>query len=203
MDFKKTTTTLFLLSTMLFAFSQREANTHDGFFLNLSLGANFGKVNTEVTDVYNLDFTGSGAAFDLLIGGTPVENIAIHATLAGVSIIDPDLDDGTTSVPTIDTSFGTGFFGAGATFYTNDNFFFSPNIGRSTITVDNGTTTATSDGGLGIFLRAGKEWWVGAQWGLGLSVAYRGGFGNTDLGAGNQENWSSGNFSISFSATVN
>ena len=212
MNTKKLTFFVCSLSNMILAFGQQEANTHDGFFVNLSLGANFGNANTEVDnndvlDSYDIDFTGSGVAFDLLIGGSPVENIAIHVTLAGVSLINPDFKgasfgesvDGTTE----DTSINTGFLGAGATFYTKDNFFFSPNIGRGTTAIDIDSETTTSDGGFGFLLRAGKEWWVGDQWGLGLALSYRGAFGSTELELGLEEKWSSTNFSVSFSATFN
>ncbi|MDE0471323.1 MAG: hypothetical protein OXH57_05230 [Ekhidna sp.] len=212
MSIKKLTFFVCLLSNIIPAFGQQEANTHDGFFVNLSLGANFGKVNIEVDDnnvldSYNVDFTGSGVAFDLLIGGSPVENIAIHATLAGVSLINPDFERqepiGSPNGDTEDTFLNTSFLGAGATFYTKDNFFFSPNIGRGTISFNIDSETTTSDGGFGFLLRAGKEWWVGDQWGLGFALSYRGALGSTELELDLEEKWSSTNFSVSFSATFN
>ncbi|MBC6410221.1 MAG: hypothetical protein GDA51_09960 [Ekhidna sp.] len=214
MNSKKITLFACLLCSVILAFGQQEANTHDGFFLNLSLGASFGKSNVETTsnnvsDDYNYDLTGSGLALDLLIGGAPVENLAIHATLAVASLIEPEVDGTEFGNPVNytaqDISLNTEFFGVGATFYTADNLFFSPNLGISKINItdDDGSEISDSDRGFGFLLRAGKEWWVGDQWGLGFALSYRGALGSTDIEPDLEEDWSSNNFSVSFSATFN
>lgn len=40
-----------------------------------------------------MKFTGAGSAFDLLIGGSPVENLSIHATLMGTGTQNPVIED--------------------------------------------------------------------------------------------------------------
>ncbi|MGB3467539.1 MAG: hypothetical protein WBA74_19795 [Cyclobacteriaceae bacterium] len=193
-----------MLSSQTIVSAQNEAYTHDGFFVNLGLGLNFGTIKTEIENVNSFKFTGAGTSLDLLIGVSPVENIILHATIFGTGTANPKVDvNGTAQGNIEDTGVGTGMFGLGATFYTKDNFFLSPSIGRSIITLENDSETIVSGGGLGVLLRAGKEWWVGKQWGVGFSIAYRGAFGVTDLGQGEEEEWSSSNFSIALSTTFN
>lgn len=203
MNFKKVWLVSLTLFVTVSGFGQRGEYTHDGFFLNLGLGVNFSSVNTKVEDVYDVDFTGAGSAIDILVGGSPTENFALHATIRSDGTQNPNFDDGNESGNTTDTILGTGFWGVGCTVYSQDNFFFSTSIGRGAIVLDNGSETITSDGGLGLYLRCGKEWWVGKQWGLGVSLDYLAAGGTTDLINDQQEKWTSNNFSISFSATLN
>jgi len=50
-----------------------------------------------------------------------------------------------------------------------ENIYFALSLLISGVTLENGGITGESDTGFGFNLMAGKEWWVGEQWGLGIA----------------------------------
>ena len=45
------------------------------------------------------------------------------------------------------------------------NIFISGTVGLAGFSLDVGGNTTSSDAGLGLYVKAGKDWWVGADWG--------------------------------------
>ena len=158
----------------------------------------------------NLKFKGTGAQFDFKIGGAIKENLILHATLASNALSGPTISYLDSNAGSQNTSnnlvLGEAMIGGGITYYVMPlNFFLSGSLGMGNFTVmdnDQGTSIS-SDRGLSMQLKAGKEWWVSRRWGLGLALTY----GKTKLtntpGGGVKELMNSNNFGILFNATLN
>lgn len=170
---------------------------HDkGFFLRMLLGG--GGAGTELPDS-SFEFSGTGYVFDIAIGGTIAPNLAIHGSYFGWAISDPDVTFGPLSGSysgTLDLS----AFGGGVTYYfMPSNIYLCGNIGVATLSSD-GDIEGESDSGYALEFLAGKEWWVGGKWGLGVAGAF--GYHSVpepDI----DDNWSGTNWAILFSATFN
>lgn len=180
---------------------------HQGFYLSLSAGPNFAHVNSEVVNLYNIDFKGTGAVFDLKIGGAIKEDVILHAALISKSMSGPEItSNGTSQNTSNNLSIGEAMIGGGMTYYLNpSNIFLSGTIGLGSFTLidlDNETSVST-DRGFSMQLKVGKEWWVSKKWGLGIAVTY----GKCKLvntpGGGVEEFMDSNNFGILFNATLN
>lgn len=204
---------LFFAITMIsFAFAQSESFTHDGFFLNISIG--FGPQSIDFaydSDLYNEDdqkireFNLSGLATDLdiKIGGRIANNLLLHLTLAGVTSTE-HTDVGEEDDITANLS----IFGLGTTYYFSNNSFATASLGMSEFHIGSDVATFTASAndimgnlvsGLAIQAGAGKEWWVSDNWGLGVSVALLYGF---DFGEFDYRDAST-SITIRFSATYN
>ena len=68
------------------------AHRHDGFLLRLSGG--FGGASTDAEDEFGdkLEFSGLTGDVNIAIGGMVSRNLALHGTLWGWSIADPDIE---------------------------------------------------------------------------------------------------------------
>ncbi len=184
-----------------------EARTHDGFFLRLSTG--FGAANADISDATgSLEISGTAGDVNLAVGGMISPNLALHGTLWGWSMSDPD---GKLSITGFGSGSGTlngdltmGAIGAGVTYYIMpSNFYLSGSLGMGSL---NGTKDmdGKTKPGLALDGTVGKEWWVGDAWGLGLNggISYFSSKDDTILG-GIPENWSGPAFALRFSATFN
>jgi len=197
-------TVLVLLST---AHAGGSPRAHDGgFFLRLSAGgggANTGADNIPVSQDEIADFDVSGTVGDLniAIGAIVSENLALHGTLFGWTMSDPDLEIDGREVGELNADFTMSALGVGITYYLMPiNIYLSPSIGFGVLSIDAGSVEGDSDAGLALDLSAGKEWWVGNSWGLGaaLGATYHSApDGDID------ENWSGWSFAVRFTATFN
>ena len=180
---------------------------HTGFYLSLGVGPNFPSINSEVIGEYNFTFTGTGAQFDIKIGGAVIENLIIHATLTSNAMSGPKItSDGTSLKASNNTSLGEAMYGGGITYYIMpSNFFVSGSLGLGKFTVidSDKANSISTNGGLSMQLKIGKEWWVSKKWGLGIAMTY----GKTKLtnspGLGIKEYMNSNNLGILFNATLN
>jgi hypothetical protein len=180
---------------------------HKGFFLSLSVGPNFSGITSEVVGDYNLKFKGTGAQFDLKIGGAIKENLILHATLTSNTMSGPEITSGGSSQNTSNNlTLGEAMIGGGITYYIMpSNIFLSGSLGIGNFTlIDNDKKTSVStDRGFSMQLKVGKEWWISKRWGLGVALTY----GKTKLtntpGGGVEELMNSNNFGILFNATLN
>ena len=150
---------------------------HDGFFLRLTTGPAGGAISLEVPDTDELTYSGGGWSSSIDIGGAPVRDLVIFGRLRGAWLFDPKVRRGDTTLDTSDNFIVTqGLVGAGINYYIMPiNIYFGGAIGFSSIGTsrDRGRNQAErqdSDVGFGIDLDAGKEWWVGDNWGLGLAL---------------------------------
>lgn len=191
-----------------------EPRTHDGFFLRLASGpARF--TNTLESGGDTQEFSRLGADLNIAVGGSIRPNLALHGTMFGWAAMDPELETTIGGVPFSGTANGyvaMSAVGGGVTWYAMPaNVYLSGSLGygKFTINPDNGATRE-SDNGLAFELTAGKEWWVGDSWGMGVAISYI----HTSLpqprirlsGDPNdapEDNWSGDSFGVRLTATLN
>jgi len=148
---------------------------HDGFFLRLALGFGGGSW-TEDTEP-ELGFSGVGAGLDIAVGGIVTTNLALHGTIFGTGLADPEVTAGGETLGTAEGASLTGTaFGLGVTYYVMPaNLYLSGSIGAAVATArvenrDGPDTEVETDTGYAIDLVVGKEWWVSSQWGIGVAL---------------------------------
>jgi hypothetical protein len=155
---------------------------HDGFFLRLAIGVGGGVVGggDHITDGTETSVSGLGLATDIAIGGAIVENLILHADIYQVTLFNPTVyvdDQEVGDADEVGDLQGVGQdvrvagLGIGVTyFFMPINLYLSGSIGlgQAVFEGDHGDTEG-SDLGLGFNAMIGKEWWVGADWGIGLA----------------------------------
>jgi hypothetical protein len=208
MNLKKIALIAFGLAYSVATYAQQKDRQHTGFFLSLSLGPIFGPIHMDSSVDGKYDLTGTGASFDIKIGGAIQENLILHATLNANSIVGPkqELPNGQSYKNTNNVTFGEALLGGGLTYYfMPSNIFISGSAGLANFSVDNQDINykSTTDRGFGFQLKAGKEWWVSKRWGLGISGTYGRSSVDSKPGNGLREQLSSDRFGISFNATLN
>jgi hypothetical protein len=175
--------------------------THDGFFLRLSGGG--GTAKTELSESGGtIKVDGSTGDVNIAIGGIVAPNLALHGTLLGWVTSDPDVTiTGFGSGTAQNTDLDLTAIGAGLTYYFMPvNIYVSGTLGGGSMTLDTPLGSADTDTGLVGEFAVGKEWWVGGNWGLGLSGSI--GF-HSIPDKGTTENWSGTSLALRFSATLN
>lgn len=183
------------------AWSSGAARRHDQFFLRLSAG--FGGASSDARDNFGdrWEFSGLTGDVNFAIGGIVGRNLALHGTLWGWSIGDPDLEINSDSAE-LNGSLTMSAIGIGVTYYfMPTNLYLSGSLGLGQLELDvPGVGAADTDMGLVLDATLGKEWWVSANWALGLAGA---------LGVhsipedGFDDNWSGVSVGLRFSATFN
>jgi hypothetical protein len=174
---------------------------HDGgFFLRLSAGG--GGAATEATEQGGGRFRYSGPAGDInfAVGGIVSPNLALHGTLFGWSITDPDIEvAGATFNGTGELTLAG--IGGGVTYYFMPaNVYLSGSFGIGRLEYTEGNLTGRSSSGVIFDATVGKEWWVGDSWGLGAAL----GLGLHSIPeSGLNDNWSGGSVTLRFTATLN
>ena len=180
--------------------SAGEPRTHDGFFLHLSAGA--GTANTEI-DVpgAKTKFDGSTGDLNIAVGAVVAKNLAIHATVFGWLVSDPDIEVDSLGSGTANGDLDLTAYGAGLTYYFMPvNIYVSGSLGTGTLSFDSSFGESETDNGLVGELTVGKEWWLGGSWGMGVS----GSFGFHSIPDGDvDENWSGNSFALRLSVTMN
>ena len=138
-----------------------EPRQHDkAFFLRLSAG--IGAANAEVDDIgfsgEDLELSGMSGDANFAIGGMVSRNLALHGTLGGWTVSDPDVEVGGFEGESDDTILSLGMFGAGLTYYIMPvNMYLSGSIGAATLTLDVDGDEEESDTGIAMDLTIGKE----------------------------------------------
>lgn len=182
---------------------------HDGgFFLRLSAGVGTAKTKVENVDILadgnpqDLEFSGTSGDVNFAIGAVVAPNLAVHATLAGWSVTDPEVDFGPVSLELDNVEMSLSMVGAGVTYYLMPtNVYLSGSLGAATLTTKFEGDEEESDTGLGIDLTVGKEWWVGSRWGLGAALGAN--FHSVPSGEDDVEDFTGTSFAARFSATFN
>ncbi|GEM_PF-237111 len=213
---KKVLTTIYILFLCASIFSQNitlpkkySGHKHRGFFLSMALGVNHTNVESDAKYYGISTFTGVGGAFDLKIGGTLTENLILHATILSHGVTGPKVDSNSWGIDNTKTdnsiSLSEGMLGAGLTYYTPDNLFFSTSIGMGNFVLENEKEdiSISTDWGFSMQLKAGKEWWVGKKWGIGVAAYYHHTNGINQEGNMAEEKLTSHNFGVVFNATLN
>lgn len=183
-----------------------EPRTHDGFFLRLSGGG--GAAHSSITApglAERISSNGSGDV-NFAVGGIIKPNLALHGTLWGWFLQDPDVELSLAGYQPVKTSLNgdvdMSAFGGGLTYYfmpVNIYVTGSAGVGQQTVSGGNNLSGET-DYGFVLDLGAGKEWWVGKSWGLGFNLGYsHHSIPDKDV----SEHWSGDAFALRFSATLN
>lgn len=186
---------------------QYSGKNHRGFYLSLAPGVNF-------TSVEMKDNTGSttskglGGGWDIKIGGALKENLIAHATFLSHGVSEPKLYDqsnGLNGAIAAKTELAEIMIGGGITWYTPGNVFLSTSLGLGgfTITDTKKNEHSSSDKGFSCQLKAGKEWWISARWGIGLAISYHVTSLLNQKGTVDEERIKSNNFGIVLNATLN
>jgi len=149
---------------------------HDGFYMRLCIGAAY----LRASDSYggqSETFSGSGLSMDFAFGGVVASNLSIFGEIAISSAIDPTYESGGTSMTLTNTNLNLVGFGPGVAYYLQPlNLYLSGSVLFSRVTADdsssnsNNSTLDLTDTGFGMNFMAGKEWWVSANWGIGVAT---------------------------------
>lgn len=181
--------------------AQNGFHQHDGFYLSMALGSASGDIKYGSSN-YS---AGTSGTFDFKIGGAINENLILHATLTSIAKTGPKQTIGSiTSKLSDNFSVGQAMLGAGLTYYTKSNFFLSGSVGSGNFSQisKNPTVNVSTDHGLALQLKLGKEWWVSKNWGLGVSAIMQSCSVSTKS-IGITEDVSATQFGILFNATFN
>ena len=148
---------------------------HDGFFLSMSLGPGYSSTEDKSDQTsYAVTFSGLAVAVDIRIGGTIARDLVLSGDMMGRIVQDPKLDFSGGASGTLEkASFGQYYYGAGLTYYIMpSNIFLSGSVGVSYFSLERDSERYRTDPGFGFFVKAGKEWWVGADWALGVAATF-------------------------------
>jgi hypothetical protein len=176
------------------------AHQHDGFFLRFLPGSGYSQVFVDI-----ISFSGGFTfANTIQIGGTVSDNLIIFGDIGGVNILSPSvkINDEDVDNPG-DVRIVFGGFGPGVCYYLMpDNYYISLSIllHQSNFYLDN-LSGIEADNGFGFNFVIGKEWWVGEQWGLGVSLYFR--YGAQSQKNGTDVTISSYSLGALFTATLN
>lgn len=178
-----------------------QPRTHDGFFLRLSAGAGGAKTSEDFANS-SLEVSGAAGDVNFAVGGMISPNFAIHGTLFGWSLTDPEVKLTDYGSGTLNGDLSMSAVGAGFTYYFMPaNLYISPSVGVGTLTLDiDGLDDIESDPGLALDFTIGKEWWVGNSWGLGVAGAV--GYHSIE-DKDTHEKFTGSNVAIRFTATYN
>jgi len=172
----------------------------DGFFLRLSAGG--GSASSEISGGGDkLKLSGTAGDVDIAIGAIVAPNLALHGTLLGWSISDPDAEFNGADVGTADGDLTAAGFGAGLTYYVMPaNIYLTGTIGSGSLEFDAGNLSGETDNGLILGFGIGKEWWVSDGWALGAAFGLtHHSFNDPDV----DEPWSGTSYTLRFTATMN
>lgn len=174
---------------------------HDGFYLNLMGGfGTAGYSNTVGTT--SVKIGGFAGHFGIKLGGALTNNLILFGALDGFSALSPTFTVGSSSATVSSATYSINTYGAGIAYYSDSNFFLAASAGaaRGTLAYTSGTTAyaASTDTGFGANLNIGMEWWVSANWGLGVAAV--GHFSSVKDGGTTATQYYAG---IAFTATYN
>ena len=198
-----------MISNFYSAYAQSSKDKHQqhtGFFLSMGLGPAFGKITSDMGHE-QIDMSGAGYKFDFKIGGAVKENLILHATMISTMLDGPSVKSSyygmlgkTTNSISISENM---LIGGGLTYYIMPfNLFLSGSLGLGnySLTDIDSNVNGSTNNGVSMQLKVGKEWWVSRRWGLGIALTYGKTF--VDNTAGN-EKLNSNRFGILFNATLN
>ena len=108
---------------------------------------------------------GTGADLEVTIGGIVTPNLAVHGTIWGWMINDPDAEIKLSGLSplngTINGDFSLSGVGAGLTYYFMPiNIYPTGSLGLGRLSLDLGTISGDSDTGFSLEEAVGKEWFV-------------------------------------------
>jgi hypothetical protein len=178
--------------------------THDGFYLRFVLGPGYTTMSSGESSS-KLKVNGGGAGFSVAAGGAIAPNVVLFGEIVSNRAMNPDVSVGSGTGTLRDASAGLIGVGGGAALYLMPaNIYLSGALTLTKLTLDDkdGKTINETSYGPGLDLTVGKEWWVSANWGLGvaaqLALATM-----KDKGPSPAPTWTAVGATIAFSATFN
>ncbi len=182
-----------------------ERDHEGGFFLRLAAGA--GPAGTKFSNDTgdSVDLSGLGVDVEIAIGGVITPNLALHGTLWGWTIAEPDaevvLGGGIPVTGKLRGDLRINAVGIGLTYYFMPiNLYLTGSVGFGSLTIDLETVSGESDTGVIVEAAVGKEWFVSNRWGLGVAVGVT---VHSMPDAIASEKWSGISIPVRFSATFN
>lgn len=177
--------------------AEAQARTHDGFFLQMDLGAG-GMASTADSGGYEFEVSGVAGQFSIAVGGAIKNNLILAGRAWAVAAEDPTLEVDGADYGEADATVTLSGIGLDVTYYLPSNVYFSATPSLTTLTVESDGDDYDTDTGFGLRLAVGKEWWVSENWGLGLN-------GQAILSTNDDhgDTWTSAWVGIAFSATFN
>ena len=163
------------------AFAVSAPRTHDGFFLNATMGFGYSNFSDELEKgLATVECKGFSYEGTFKIGGAVVQNVILHATI-GLDVLFADLKGkekgyGETASLSHD-GFNIFMLGGGLTYYFPGatNAYISASVGATdfSITVKGHDYDILDiDSGLGFNITIGKEWWMNNELGLGVAFSF-------------------------------
>ncbi|HVU01835.1 MAG TPA: hypothetical protein VHE30_08785 [Polyangiaceae bacterium] len=163
---------LFVAQPPLPPLEPRSRRYHDGFYLRLSMGFGSLWTNSKADDVgYSETLRGSGAALDILAGGTPANGLVVGGGVLAQEAFDPT---DSVSVGTATTlrqrNYGSVSYlllGPMIDVFPNPTggFHVGALVGFSHLGLKG--TDDKASGGVGVAAWAGYMWWASSQWSVG------------------------------------
>lgn len=146
------------------------AEIHDGFYLRMHFGINWTGLSAKSGD-NTFDFTGHGASLAVAPGLSVTPRLVLYFELliAGATSAQFKTNGVDNGANRLDTNlYGAG---PGAAYYFGPNLFAAATLllARVSVTTSDQLLLERSQGGLAVEALFGKEWWVSANWGLGVS----------------------------------
>jgi hypothetical protein len=159
---------------------------HDGFYLRLSTGYAYLNVSTSLSNGAGTSgLSGSGGAFDVLVGGTPAPGLVVGGGLLSEQIFDPGTTIHTSVGGVVTRGSGSLGFGMLGPFVDAfpmpaGGFHFGGMLGLAANSLRSNKDNWS--GGLGLSLWMGYLWWVSSQWSLGIEGRYTGAWTTRKVG---------------------
>jgi hypothetical protein len=181
---------------------------HDKFFMRAAVGLCAGNAQLESSG-FKAKLDDPGLDVNVAVGYAIVPNLAVHATLWGWGLNDPDVHItgafGGTSIANHGI-FEMIAFGGGATYYVMPiNAYVSSSIGVGGFSGSD-QLDGQSEKGFAVDVTAGKEWWVTDDWGAGAALSYSHvSADDKDLGPSTvpRGTWTGTSWALRFTATFN
>ena len=148
-------------------------HTHDGFFVRLIGGSMAIGIGTAKENGTEAGIASAGGSFEASVGAIVSENLALHADFLSASgeATWAERSDGVAFGRSQDVDFSG--VGLGVTrYFEPSNVYISGSLMSVWLTApvidEEGVVEMTDSYGGLLMMRAGKEWWVGDEWGLGI-----------------------------------
>ncbi len=171
---------------------------HDGFHFSFGLGPVFGHIhdtyNSSAMDSYKASWKGAGLLVDMRVGGAIMQDLILTADLMNKSITSPQISMNDSSYTTNENvSMDEVTYGLGLTKYFMPlNVYVGATLGTGAFVLtytdpeSDDVTKTRSEFGFSWMVRAGKSWYLGRKWGMGIGLGYGGTKAKTSVDAGSE-----------------
>ena len=150
---------------------------HDGLFLRFHAGPGFTRLSAKEGSS-EVAISGGGIGFGFALGGRVASNLLLFGELVSDLSMEPDVEVNGAELGTAkNVTAGVSGIGVGVAYYLPINLYFSGTLTSSVMTIEDSDPTDDdkrrklweTKRGVGLALSFGKEWWVSANWALGIA----------------------------------